>query len=1248
MRWVAARRRFWHKLAGVATVTSLLAGAAVAVSWAGTRALADETTISADTLRTGWDQNESGLAPAQVSSANFGQLFSTAVNGQVYAQPIVAGSTVVVATENNYAYGLDSATGAIKWSVNFGPSWPAATIGCGDLTPNIGVTSTPVYDPGTGTVYFTAKVNDGADAQHPHWYLHALNAQTGTEQPGWPVTIQGSPSNDPTRTFDPYSQAQRPGLLLMGGSVYAAFGSYCDFGSYAGYVVGVNTATKAESLWTDEAGTSSHMAGIWQSGGGLVSDGAGRIFFASGNGVSPPVAAGSPVPSELAESVVRLGVAANGTISAQDFFSPSNAPTLDTNDQDLASGGPVALPASFGTSTYPNLMVQVGKDGRVFLLNRDNLGGRGQGSGGGDAVVGTIGPIEGVWGHPAVWGGDGGYLYVVGSGGPLRALKYGLTSAGLPTFSEAGNSNASFPYTSGSPIVTSTGTTSGTAMVWEIQTSGPSGASGQLMAYNALPANGTLQLVRSFPLGTVSKFAVPAADGGRVYVGTRDGHVLGFGQPTTAALTAQPFSFGSVNVGSTATGTLTMTATKTVTVSAVSAAAPFSASAGTLPVTLTSGQTLAVPVTFTPAAAGSAVGTVSLSTDSGTVAVNLSGTGVRPGFSPVTSTLSFGTVPVGTSKTLSVSFTNSGTTAETVTAATAPTGPFAAAGMPAVGTVVNPGVSIAVPVTFTPTAAGTDTSTVTLTGADGSSTYTLTGTAVTGTATLSLTPTSLDFGNVTVGQTASLTLTASNTGNIPLMITKAASPAAPFTVTNPIPEGLTLSPGTTVTATVTFTPTAAGAFSGIYEVTSNSGQGAMQVAVTGTGVTAPAAVPAPGSGWTLNGSAAMSGTDLNLTPAVTYAAGSAVYPNAVVSNGLQATFTAQIGGGTGSAGLTFAMLDPAHSTARSLGVNGGGLGFSGLTGVAVALQTTWSAAVGSSNFIGVSTGGTKDSLTFVKTATNVPALRTGTHLIAVAVSNGVLMVSVDGTQVISTAVTLPATVYPAFTGSTGSRTDVHTVRNVAITGGSGTAPPPPPPPPPPVTGVLPAPGGAGWTYNKSAAMSGTDLVLTPAVQFAAGSAFNSQVLPTAHLHATFTAQIGGGTGGTGQCFAILDSTKSAPTAVGHNGGGDGFSGLTGVAVCLQTHQSTGDPSANFVGITAGGVNDLLTYVSTSTNIGPLRTGTHLVDVQVNAAGQLVVAVDGTTVLTTAVTLPVNAIVGFTGSTGASTDIHLVRAVTITY
>ncbi|GAA3266483.1 choice-of-anchor D domain-containing protein [Dactylosporangium vinaceum] len=799
---------------------------------------ADVTTASVDNLRTGWDANEPALGPSAVSAADFGQLFATDLNGQVYAQPIVAGGTLIAATENNWIYGLNPQTGAIVWSRSVGPAWPASAIGCGDLVPNIGITSTPVYDPATQSVFFTAKVNDGADANHPHFYMHSINPATGAERSGWPVTIQGTPTNDPSNTFNPKTAAQRPGLLLLDGVVYAGFASHCDYGPYVGYVAGVRTTTPAMStLWSTEAGRSTGMGGIWQSGGGLVSDGSGRIIVATGNGVSPAPGPGTSPPGTLAESVIRLQVNGDGSLAARDFFSPANNGKLDQDDTDFGSGGPVALPAAFGTAAHPHLLVQTGKDGRVYLLDRDNLGGMAQGPGGTDAsLVPPAGPYSGVWGHPAVWGGDGGYVYQVENQGFLRAFKYGVNGSGLPTLTAAATSPATFGYTSGSPIVTSSGTTSGSAIVWAVYSDGSTGANGQLRAYDALPAGGQLHLRYSAPIGTAAKFAVPASDNGRVYVGNRDGRILGFGRPTTAALSAPPTDFGSVAVGSTASATVTVTATRAVRITAVTAAAPFATTPPALPVSLSAGQTLAVPVRFTPSATGGATGSLTFTTDAGTVALDLHGTGTRPGLGATPASLSFGTVPTGAAKTLGISITNTGTSAVTVTGSTPPAAPFTVTGMPANGTTIAAGASVAVSVQYAPTAAGTQSGSLTVTSSAGPVTVPLSGTAVVGAAHLTITPNPVAFGSVTVGTTATQTFDIANTGNITLTLTKAAPPVGAFNTATPVSEGQQLSPGDVIHQTVTFSPTAQGAQSAVYSITGDDGQGAVAVQLTGTGV----------------------------------------------------------------------------------------------------------------------------------------------------------------------------------------------------------------------------------------------------------------------------------------------------------------------------------------------------------------------------------------------------------------------------
>ncbi len=285
-------------------LTVLTAGALLQPGVRTPVARADDFTVSRNNLRTGWDSAESAMGPATVK--RFTQLFSTPVSGQVYAQPIVIDrlNTVVAATENDQVYGLNAVTGAVLWHTSLGTPYPIPN--CGDLTPKIGVTSSPVYDPAAGangTIYMVAQTGGTAS---PRWAVWAINPVTGAASL-WKI-ISGHPANDPHITFTPIKELARPGLLLMNGWVYAAFASHCDHKPYAGYVAGVNVTKRALALWTDESGVTNNQAGIWQSGGGVMSDGSGRIFVTSGNGVSPAYGGGTRPPGTLAESVIRLAV----------------------------------------------------------------------------------------------------------------------------------------------------------------------------------------------------------------------------------------------------------------------------------------------------------------------------------------------------------------------------------------------------------------------------------------------------------------------------------------------------------------------------------------------------------------------------------------------------------------------------------------------------------------------------------------------------------------------------------------------------------------------------------------------------------------------------------------------------------------------------------------------------------------------------------------------------------------------------
>src|SRR6266851_4883822 len=205
-------------------------------------ALGEGITNAGDDLRDGWYPEQSSLTPQLVSGGTFGQLWSTTVDGQVYAQPLIANGTLLVATENNKVYGLDPATGSLRWSapLNLGTPWNPQDIFCGDLTPSIGVTSTPVIDPTTNTAYLTHKTYASGTSGEARWYMDAIDITNGTEKAGFPVQLSGAAQNHPSMTFGPTTQMQRPGLLLLNGAVYAAFGSHCDHTPWQGWIFGVS------------------------------------------------------------------------------------------------------------------------------------------------------------------------------------------------------------------------------------------------------------------------------------------------------------------------------------------------------------------------------------------------------------------------------------------------------------------------------------------------------------------------------------------------------------------------------------------------------------------------------------------------------------------------------------------------------------------------------------------------------------------------------------------------------------------------------------------------------------------------------------------------------------------------------------------------------------------------------------------------------------------------------------------------
>ena len=1030
-----------------ATCCAVAATGLTVVAGTGQLAHAAVPTVSQDNLRTGWDSNEPGLSPSSVSASDFGQIFTTKVDGPIYGQPVTGNGTMVVTTENASAYGIDPITGKIIWNHHLGTPFPASVIDCGDIQPTVGSTSTPVIDTTTGTVYLTTKIVTGNDPKQPTWFLHALSVQTGAERAGWPVKIGGFPDNDSNNAFNSYAQQQRPGLLLLNGVVYIGFGSSCDVQPFRGYVAGVSTTTHTvTALWADETGTGSKGAGIWQSGGGLVSDGPGQIVFSTGNGLSPAPGPGSPTPRVLAESVVRLQVGSNGKLTPIDFFSPSNAPELDHGDRDFGSGGPMAIPQGYGTAAHPRLLMMVGKDGRVYLLDGDHLGGRSQGPGGTDDVLSVSGPFKGVWGHPAFYGGDNGgpaYLYDVENQGPLRAFRLGVSASGTPQLSSAGTSANTFGYTSGSPVVTSVGTTPGSALVWVIASSGPTGAGGQLMAYDAMPVNGVMHLRWSTPIGSVTRFPVVATDGGRVYVGTLDGRVVGFGRPATSVLQTTPLDLGSTPVGISVQGVSTLTATAPVTITGISTAAPFSVNAPTLPVSLSAGDTLDVPVSYDPTGAGHDTGTLTITTNSGTFAADLLGHGTQPGLAADPSSLNFGEVQSGgdLAPVDAISITNTGTTVETITGVVAPADPFSSDQLPSVGDTIEPDASITVPITYTPQdGGGTSSSSLEIDSDQGNVVVPITGTSVSGASQLTLDTSALNFGSVPVNAPITLTFTVSNTGDLPLTITKAKAPAGVFTSPAPLAEGLSIPAADGAQVPVTFKPTKAGTFTAQYEISADDGSGEHYVTLTGVGAKRVAMPAVSGSTWRYTGGAKMTSTGLQLTDTGQQRTGGAFAIKPARLLGLTANFSVFLGGGTGGEGMAFVMADASTNTPTSLGAGGAGLGYGGLDGLAIAFDTVHQNGEPAAPVIGLVGGGASSNLLYFASAP-VPKLRGAWHKVAVSVtraaSNGTVQeatvtVSLDGKRLFAAAVPgaalpLPDKVYLGFTAASSTMTDRHAV-----------------------------------------------------------------------------------------------------------------------------------------------------------------------------------------------------------------------------
>ena len=475
-----------------------------------------------------------GLAPETVTEANFKKLFSTSIVGGVWGQPLLYQGAVYAATDADRVYAIDALSGNIRWARAIGspqPAGPGQGLKCADIAPSLGVLSTPAIDRSSSTLFVSARNLTPGVGQ---WELHALNLRDGSERQGWPATIAGAAANDPSAIFDGGHLLQRPGLLIMGGRVWLGFGSICDEMPFRGWIASVSVQEAQTRLWTDEPGRADGAGGIWQSGGGLVDDGQGHVLLATGNGSTDEA---GPQP-RVANSVVRLNLSADGTLSVADFFAPFQPERLNEFDADVGSGNPIVLPDGFDGLDGRRTVFQVSKGGSYYLLDLTHLGGIAQQESEAGSVLAETKSV-GALSHPAAWPAAGGLIYVTETEIRLTDMPptsrphlrvYRVSAAhGHLALSGVGAAADPLGYGSGSPIITSKGADPASGLVWLIAQ--PPGTSGpaELRAYNPIPTADSLSLHLRIPIGHVGRFAMPATDGIRMYVGAADGSISAYG-----------------------------------------------------------------------------------------------------------------------------------------------------------------------------------------------------------------------------------------------------------------------------------------------------------------------------------------------------------------------------------------------------------------------------------------------------------------------------------------------------------------------------------------------------------------------------------------------------------------------------------------------------------------------------------------------------------------------------------------------
>lgn len=493
----------------------------------------DVTTYHDDVQRTGLNTHESILTPSNVNSSSFGLLRVLSVDGKVDGEPLyvsnlsVGGSqqnAVFAVTEHDSVYAFNADTGTQIWKASILGSGetPSDDHGCGQITPEIGITSTPVIDRSAGshgTIFVVGMSKDQSGKYHQR--LHALDLTTGAEQSGGPVEIQatypgtGANSSNGQVVFDPGFYAERVGLLLLNGTIYMGWTSHCDGQPYTGWLMGYSESSLTQTGVLNLTPNGSEGS-IWMSGAGLAADASGNIYFLDANGTFDTTldANGFPANGDFGNSFMKVSTS-GGKLSVADYFQPYNGVSESAADQDLGSGGVLVLPdLTDGAGAVRHLAVGAGKDGNIYVVNRDSMGKFNPQNN--DAIYQEVsGAIGGVWSMPAYFNNT---VYYGSWGQTLKSFP--ISGAKLATTPAAQTANT-FGYPGTTPAVSANGTSNG--IVWAVENSSPA----VLHAYDPSTLkelyNSNQAASGRDHFGNGNKFITPLIVNGRVFVGTPSG-----------------------------------------------------------------------------------------------------------------------------------------------------------------------------------------------------------------------------------------------------------------------------------------------------------------------------------------------------------------------------------------------------------------------------------------------------------------------------------------------------------------------------------------------------------------------------------------------------------------------------------------------------------------------------------------------------------------------------------------------------